>query len=234
MKVIVPLAGPDFVSDAGVVKGLVPFEGKPLLQQTLSRRSWFGQGKDCDMTFVLQDRPETRAFAEHHIADWFPGCSVVFLSHLTKGAALSALSGVAAALSDPDEPVLVDLADICYSVTIDIPRLFAQDAQLGGLALTFESDQPIYSYLRRDGRGNIVEAAEKRLISKEASAGTYGFRSAGVYLRAVANSLARGDTCNDLYYVCPLFNGVLAQGLEVKAYKVDDVQDVKVVGPEFS
>ena len=78
-------------------------------------------------------------------------------------------------------------------------------------------------------QGVVVEAAEKRVISNEASAGTYGFRSGPVFLRALAHALenAATQTYRDLFFVCPLFNGVLAQSLAVATTTVSNVRDIK-------
>jgi hypothetical protein len=229
MRIVVPLAGPDFVGPDGTVKALHPVDGLPLLRRALESRPWADAVPPGDMGFVMMDRPETRAFAEGPLQGWYPGASVVFLSRPTGGAALSALAGMALAAGAQTGPIIVDLADILYSATLDVAATLSDQPRAGGIALTFESDWPGYSYLRCDADGRVVEAAEKRVISSHASAGTYVFASAAVYLRAVAHALenANSQTHNGLFFVCPLFNGVLAQGLDVALAPVSDVIDIK-------
>lgn len=228
--IVVPLAGPDFVSDDGALKALADVgEDEPFLLATLKRRPWARDTAPSNYAFVLHDREETRRFASHHLQSWFPGCRVVFLSHFTTGAALSSLAGAALQLGADNGPVIVDLADILYTSDLDPALHFARNPHVGGLALTFESTNPIYSYLRRDERGQVVEAAEKRVISSEASAGTYAFRSGSVLLKAIAHALenAGSQTYRNLFFVCPLFNGVLAQSLAVTTQAVRNVRDMK-------
>ena len=95
--------------------------------------------------------------------------------------------------------------------------------------LTFDSDLAIYSYLEKNAAGEVVRAAEKKVISRHASAGTYFFRSGAVYLRAVAHALehAEKQMFKNLFFVCPLMNGVLGQSLRVLAIEVEDLRDVK-------
>ena len=228
MQIIVPLAGPDFVREDGSVKALVEVDGQPLLLKTLRERSWFGRVPSSNYTFILHDRAETRAFANSHLSAWFEGCRIVFISDFTRGAALSALAGVSIQ-ADLDAPVICDLADIAYQSDLDIERVFEGNMQAGAIFLTFASDNPVYSYLRRDDSEQVVEAAEKRVISNEASAGTYIFRKASVYLRAVAHALdnAETQTYRNLFFVCPLANGVIDQNLQVEAFAVTDVVDIK-------
>ena len=227
MRVIVPLAGPDFIRADGSLKALHPLNGEPLLRHVLGARHWAGQV--TAYSFVLRDQPETRAFADGPLADWFPGATITYISHYTRGAALSALAALPLG-TDFAEPLIVDLADILYDCTLDPAARLAGDPGLGGIALTFPSDNPAYSYLATDDQGRFVEAAEKRVISANASAGTYVFRDAPTYLRSLAHGLENEatQTFRDLFFVCPLFNGVRDQGKSVALVPVENVTDIKM------
>ena len=230
MEVVVPLAGPDFERSDGSTKAEMLINGQPLLTQALWSRSWWRHGAVTapDFCFVLRDTPVARRFAEGALADWFPGARHVFLSHATAGAAFSAAAGVA--LCDPSAPVCIDLADILYHDDLDATEAFAVNERLGGIALTFSSDRPVYSYLRLDAQERVVEAAEKRVISAHASAGTYFFRDAGVYARALGHAVAHREsqTYRGVYFVCPLFNGVIDCGFDVRHAAVSDIVDIKI------
>jgi len=128
-----------------------------------------------------------------------------------------------------DGPFIVDLADILYASDLKPRSVFSRKPECGAIALAFQSRSPSYSYLRLDHYGGVVEAAEKRVISTNASAGTYLFADASVYLTAVAHALRdfNGQQHNGLLYVCPLFNGVLAAGYTVELVPVTDVVDIK-------
>lgn len=231
MRIVVPLAGPDFVREDGSVKAEQAVNGRPILRQTLNTRPWAKTANSSDYVFVMADRVETRAFAAAALKEWYPDAAVVFLSRYTNGAALTALSGVALG-SENDGPLIIDLADILYDCDIDPNAVFNAHPDCGGIALCFESDWQGYSYLRLDEEDRFVEAAEKRVISNNASAGTYLFSRASVFLQAVAHALENGEAqkFNGMYYVCPLFNGVRAAGFEVKLHRVSNVVDIKQGG----
>lgn len=226
MDVIVPLAGPDFVRSDGSVKALMPIHGEPMLWHILKSRPW--SDDSVRYSFILIDCIETRTFASQYLAQWCPNSNVIFLSTHTRGAALTVLAGIALEANN-NSPLIVDLADILYSSNIDIRSRLSSSSACGGIAFVFKSANPAYSYLRCDDDGKVIEAAEKRVISANASAGTYVFRDSSTYLRAVAHALYNqaGQTHNGLYYVCPLFNGVLDQGFQVELEPVDSVFDVK-------
>ena len=227
MRVIVPLAGPDFIRADGGLKAMHLLEGAPLLRHVLDSRVWAAQV--TGYSFVLLDHPDTCAFAAGPLAQWYPGASITFLSGYTRGAALSALAGMPTG-QDFAEPLIVDLADILYTSDLDPRAVFAGDPDCGGIALTFPADNPAYSYLRTDAQGRFIEAAEKRVISGAASAGTYVFRDTPTYLRALAHGLENeaSQTFRDLFFVCPLFNGVHASDQTVHLASVHDVTDIKM------
>jgi hypothetical protein len=228
LQLLVPLAGPDFDRIDGSTKAEQLVDGQPLLRKTLASRSWMRRGEvtAANMVFVLRDTPTSRRFASGPLASWYPGCSVVFLGAEANGAAMSALAGLT--LLSGNAPLCVDLADILYHDDLDPLGSFSADSKLGGIALTFRSSDSCYSYLRQDATGGVVEAAEKRVISDQASAGTYLFRDSSVYLTALSAALAAPETQTHAgrFFVCPLFNGVVAQGWRVVCHPVADVHDI--------
>lgn len=234
MEIIVPLAGPDFENPDGSTKADIVVNGEPLLRQTLTSRSWWRRGevKSTDMIFVLRDTPCSRGFAQHRLATWFPNCRMVFLSGETRGAAFSALAGVA--LCRPDSVICVDLADIGYVEEFEPEVHFIADQNLGAIAPVFQSDWPLYSYIEYDISGRVIRTVEKERISNNASAGTYFFRNCSVYLNALAHNILNRDIIvyKNLFYVCPMFNGVIGQSLNVITFGVSDVNDIKKLQPD--
>lgn len=227
MNIIVPLAGPDFINPKGQIKGLQRLRGQPMLREVLMSRPWAAEAPSEAYHFALLDSDVSRQFAVNHLKDWFPNCSITFFQHTTRGAALSALA-LCAMLKRLDAPLIIDLADISYGANVDITELFKME-ELGAAALTFPSTDSVYSYLKFDRFGGFLEAREKKVISTVASAGTYLFRSTATYISAVAYALNNAETCgyNDLFYVCPTFNGIKSQGLKVESVTVTNVCDIK-------
>lgn len=227
MRVIVPLAGPNFIRQDGSLKAEIDLNGEPLLRRVLNSRPWASVVNDY--SFVMIDAPETRTFANRKLAKWYPGACVTLVSSYTRGAAFSALAGILTG-KDINAPIIVDLADILYASTLDPVAVFNKNPRCGGIALTFQAKNQAYSYLSLDPAGFFDKAAEKQVISTNASAGTYMFRDMATYLRALAHGLENKEsqTFSGLFFVCPLFNGVKDQGKLVLLEPVTDVVDIKV------
>ncbi len=230
MKIIVPLAGPDFDRADGSVKAELAIDGQALLRKALESRIWWRRGDACDaeIVFILRQTSQSLRFCRDVLSSWYPQASTVLLSSCTAGAAFSALAGLSL-VADSDEPICVDLADILYASECDPCGDFIRRPDLGGVALAFSSDKPVYSYLAVGQDGQVSLAAEKKVISRHASAGTYWFRNPSVLLRAIVHSLDNRaeQTHAGRFFVCPLFNGVIANGFAVSISRVNDVIDIK-------
>ncbi len=226
MNAIIPLAGPDFIHPRFGIRPLVEVEGEPLVRRAITGRPWWRDGTlgPADLVFVLRDVPEAQT-VQGFLTDWFPGSRNVRLSDLTGGALLSALAGTAL-LARPAAPVCVDLVDILYDGPA-MAGLFA-DPAVGGVLPCFQSDEPCYSYAEIAADGSVVRTVEKRVISSHASAGTYLFRDAALFLRAAAYSLEHADALahKGALFLCPAMNGVIAEGLRVLPVPVDNVRPV--------
>jgi hypothetical protein len=229
MPCIIPLAGPQLTHpDFGLI-ARYPVDGVPLLRRTLETRPWWirGQTRARDMIFVLREGAEL-AELRAAVTGWYPDCRTVVLSHLSQGALLSALAG-AAAVATLDGPLIIDLADIIYDSEADPERLFAQANNLGAIVPHFTADDPCYSYLRLGPDGAVIEAAEKRVISHHASAGTYIFRSLGDFLGAAGNALTAAPEelrVGRALFVCPVVNGLVRQGKRVMPLPVHNVRPI--------
>ncbi len=210
MKCVVPLAGPDLWTETFGFRPLVPVEGRPLLQVALDQRAWRGRLESRDYIFVVREVEGLEQLEQALRALW-PECRIVRLSHLTGGALYSALAAMS--LVAPDEPVIVDLADILFTEGPEDPEHLFKAQDWGAIVPVFQSTEPCYSYLEiEDGR--VLRAREKQVISDHASAGVYMFASPQLYLTAAVHSLQQRDELSyrNLLFICPMVNGVIAAG----------------------
>jgi hypothetical protein len=229
MKIVIPLAGPDFESPNGGVKSEAVVNGTPLLRAALEQRFWWRNGDvSCkDLIFILRDTDRSGAFAATSLARWYPNSRVVKVSGDTRGAAFSALAGVAL-VSDPEEVLCIDLVDILYECEVD-PVAEMRRNEADAMAVVFQSTNPSYSYLRTDISGRVVHVAEKQVISTNASVGTYFFASAAVFLEGLARNLRRGikDAYRGVFFVAPVLEGVIHNGGKVLIKNASDIADIK-------
>ncbi len=227
MQVVVPLAGPDYFKNK-IPKGLEPsINNNPQLYHTLKSRIW-STDKNINYSFILHDSEKSRSFVRNHIDQWFPNSNYIYLSNFTKGAALSAISAISFIELENSSPLIFDLADIFFETNIypDFEKKFSDSIFIG---YSFKSDLPIYSYFGCDPNFYIKSVSEKKVISDNASAGVYIYKSASYYLNALAEILTkpRDYLFNNLLYLAPVLNGILDGKRNARLIHVEKYYDYK-------
>jgi dTDP-glucose pyrophosphorylase len=213
MYCIVPLAGPDCYSAQYGIRPLIEINGKPLIEEVLSKRDWFQTGEllPKNLIFVLREDFSLPKLKDY-LKQTFPGCKWVVVSQMTKGALLSAAAAVSL-IENFHQPIAVDLADLIFESTFSPTEAFGNDSSLCGIIPYFSSDNMKYSYLKmKDGK--VLQTAEKQVISNNASAGVYFFRNFAFFLQAIAGTALQEEKyqyCGNLF-LCPSFNALIPMG----------------------
>ena len=230
MNIIIPLAGPDFISPSGRLKSLMRYREDYLTRYIINSRPWFNDKIKHDLVFILVDSKQIRDFVESYLLKWFPKSKVIYLSNCTQGAALTSLIACGM-FDDPSLPLCIDLADIDYETDLDPTIFFDENQSSSAIAITFNSDNPQYSYFLLDEFANFLYAKEKDVIATNDSAGTYLFRNTSVYLDAMSQYLctSRKKLKNNLFYVAPIYNFIRDANRAVRIYKCQLIKDVKCI-----
>jgi len=118
-----------------------------------------------------------------------PSCEIIVVDGLTAGAVCTALLAIEhinnetpLVIANADQLVEVDLCDVIQS--------FEQQSLDAG-TLVFDSVHPRWSYVRLDEHGYVIEAAEKRPISRYATAGIYYFREGRRFVKAAMEMIKK-------------------------------------------
>lgn len=217
MKVIVPIAGPDYFSNK-VIKGLIETSNGPLLKNVLKSRPWSESIKPQEYIFVIQQSEAGLNFYKNYIQHWFPKSRAVFLSDLTKGAALSALAGISYCIEEKENPLIIDLADIKFQSKLKNFKNIFEDNLTDAYIFTFRSDIEKYSYAKANKENVVSDVAEKKVISSNAITGVYLFRSPSIFLEAIesASKIFGNFSYKGLLYISPILNALIAKKKQIK------------------
>lgn len=215
MNILIPIAAEDTFFPAEEFrfpKPLVEVAGKPMIQRTAENLRAIG-GR---MIFVARAH-DIRHFSLDNVLRLIggPDTVIVPLRYPTQGAACSCLMAIEHI--DNDEPLIISNGDQVIEADLaGIVESLRRDRVDAGV-ITFPSVHPRWSYVRSDERGQVLEAAEKRVISRRAVAGVYYFARGRDFVRAATAMIRQGGSVNGAYYVAPCLNQLILEGRTVGA-----------------
>jgi hypothetical protein len=228
-SVIIPLAGPDFFLEK---YGIKPFyktnENQNLIDYILDSRPWSEKNGDLFIFILKKDAPLIQEVIDH-IKSRFSAPQFVFLSSFTKGSLFSALSGVSL-INDIDCPVIIDLADIFFTLDLNVKDCFLNHSSIDCIVPYFHSTNNSFSYLQIIN-GFVIDAKEKEVISNNASAGVYIYRNAQIFLHAVLFAMNNPSVCskNSIFYTCPTINHLKNKHQSILALAVRNAEPFSLV-----
>lgn len=136
----------------------------------------------------------------------------------TSGAACTAL--LSSDYIDNDKELLIMSATELVNIDlVDVISHFKTNGYDAG-CVVFPSIHPRYSFLRIDEHGLVLEAAEKKPISRHASAGLYWFAHGGLFVNAAKSMIRKDVKTNEQYYLCPVFNELLLKNAKIGTYPI--------------
>jgi len=97
-----------------------------------------------------------------------------------------------------------------------------QDKNIDAGVVCFDSIHPKWSYVRLNEKNKIVETAEKRPISRNAIAGFYYFKKGSYFINASMISIKKDASVNGLFFIAPVINELVLQGMNLEAIKIDE------------
>jgi CTP:molybdopterin cytidylyltransferase MocA len=221
MKLLVLMAGDSGLFEVGGArypKNLVEIDGEPLVQRVIDALAPVIEVAR-ESIFMIREEEQRR----HHTGDVVrllaPDARVITVPTLESGAACTALHAIGHI--DRDEALLVCNGD--QVIEADLPAIAADFARHGHDAgvVTFEAVHPRWSYVRTDEAGIVVEAAEKRPISRLATAGVYWFARGGQFLDGVMSMVRKDASVDGVFYICPVFNEVILSGGRIGTHHIE-------------
>jgi len=216
LQIVIPMAGEgkSFI-DAGYKfpKFLVDIAGKPMIQ-------WVTENINAEAKyiFILNEADYNSYNLKHMLPLLVGNCEIVTINEKTEGAPLTVLK--AENLINNNKPLAIINADQYLEWNSnEFFYAMAADECDGGM-VTFESTHPMYSFVNIDKDGFISECAEKKPISRFATAGIYYFRRGSDFVNSAKSMINKKITTHGQYFICPVYNELIAKGMKIRKYDV--------------
>lgn len=220
MLIVFPMAGDLTYDETGysICKPLIQFASGLLLEEVVQ---YYQQVAPAKFIFVVKEEDVKTYKLEYVLAQLFEkgSFSIVSVKRETSGSIASTLLAIAG--EDRDQPMIVTNYDQWLGVD---PKVILDCFQEKGAdfgAVSFDSVHPRWSYVRLDGNSRIIEASEKKPISRNALAGLYYFKSVAIFRNAAEEVLLRASAEEDVRYTSSVLNQCVLQGLQGNIFEID-------------
>jgi NDP-sugar pyrophosphorylase family protein len=221
MNILIPIAGEDrfFKADEYFFpKPLIEIAGTPMIE--LCVRNLVRQFPAAHFIFVVQNEHCTKYSLDGMLRILTKDrCTIVRLNQSTKGALCSAL--LAIDHIPEEEPLAIVNGDQIIDADLGalIDRINAQEHDAA--VVTFESLHPRWSFVQVGPDGFVCEAAEKRVISRNAIAGFYYYRTGKLFIDAALRTLEYEASVGGAYFISQTLNNLVLEGRKIACRKIE-------------
>jgi dTDP-glucose pyrophosphorylase len=219
MKTILLAAGgSDAYADAGYYypKNLIEIAGRPVIEHVIEA---LGDAARDQQLLAMVRRDENMRFHTGRVVRLVEPTATVLEAENTSGAACTALLAIEHIVED--EPLLLVNGD--QVILDDVAGTVAGfgDRGLDGGVIVFEGVHPRWSYVRIDDAGIVIEASEKRPISRLATAGAYWFARGRDFVDCAMAMIRKDASVGGAFYVCPTINEMVLRNRRVGIHPID-------------
>jgi len=210
VNILLPIAGRDRYFPEGQYvfpKPLVDIGGTPLIEHTL--RGLLSITGEPRFTFVVQAQ-DCKAYGLDDVLAVVTGrqrADIVRLTAPTQGAICSCLMAIDHI--DPEEELVITNGDQVILADLNLAIREFRRRHLDGGVITFESTHPRFSYVHTDANGEILETAEKRVISRLGIAGFYYFRRGADFVAAAKRVLLNNNPIQGAFFISQALNEMI-------------------------
>ena len=181
-------------------KPLIDVKGVPMFKRVLDN---IAGDADNDVVAIVRADHIRDYSIDKKLQEAHPGIEIVWTNGPTEGAACTVMLGID---KHSDEDVLIANCD--QIALFDVDTFNDICITHDGTILTFTSNdpEPKHSYVTVDAEGHLIELAEKKKISNEATVGVYHFGSQREFSIAVDKMIQANDRVNNEFYLAPAYN----------------------------
>lgn len=197
-------------------KPLIELNGIPLFKHAISSVS--ADGINLKYSFIVRQEHIEEYKIDKGIKQFQPGANVFSVLKTTRGAVETCL--IAESVIADDDSVVVMDCDLEFRskrFLEIIKESLSQSIEKanGGALISFESNDPKYSYAEIGEDGFVKQTAEKEVISNHALCGAYFFSSGKRFKQIAHQLLNEPEFKKPEYYVSLLYNYLLTDGEKV-------------------
>lgn len=215
LNILIPMAGAGSrFKKAGYTfpKPLIEVNGSPMIEKVVKSLQI-----KANYIFIINDDHQKKYNIRSLLQTMQPNCKIITVKKITKGAACTTL--LSKKYIDNDNPLLIVNSDqiIKWNSSKTMYEFIYKNVD-GGI-LVFKSIHPKWSYAKLK-KNNVIEVAEKKVISNNATVGVYFWKKGKDYVSCAEKMIKNNIKTNNEFYVCPVYNEAIKEGKKIIVSKV--------------
>lgn len=221
INIVVPLAGSGkSYTQAGysMPKSLVDVSGKPMIEQVIKNLT----PKQPHQFIFIMIKEQYEKFPQYNqifSSTTNNNFKIITVEKAPQGAACSVLTAID--FINNNNPLIVANGDQIIDEKIDEFIINARKSNASGYIMTFEASHPKWSFVRLNKNKEVIETAEKKVISNHATVGIYYFKQGKMFVSAALSMIEKNIRFNNEFYVCPSYNELILQGEKILSWDIN-------------
>ncbi len=218
LNIVIPMAGKGSrFADVGfeLPKPLIPIHGKAMIQVVVENLT---PNVEHRFIFICQNEHIKKYDLVNKLKSYSKTAEVIGIDGVTEGQLCSVL--VAKDFINNDDQVMTANSDQYIDFDINAYLNVIEEKKYDGLIMTMTSDDPKWSYAKIDKNGCVVQTAEKKVISKDATVGIFNFKKGCDFVAAAEKMIEDNQRTNGEFYTCPAYNYLIKDGQKIGIYSI--------------
>ena len=218
MNLLVPMAGADGAfarRGHSHGKALAEIGGKALIEHVWD---YLKAIRISSVSFVIRRRDSDQHRLGHVLKLMVPDSSIILAEGETAGAACTALLAIEK-IDNNDELVIANGDQVILRDLNGVIDGF-RDRGLDAGVVVFDDIHPRWSFVRLDGDQMVIEAAEKKPISRMATAGFYSFRRGCDFVDGARRMILKDSHVDGRFFVCPVLNELVLRHMAIGIHQI--------------
>ncbi len=219
LNIVIPMAGEGSrFKKAGFSfpKPLIEINQKPMIQIVIE-----SLGLKGNYIFLVRKEHLEKYNLKNFLRLLVPRCKIILVDKLTEGAACTVL--LTKKLINNNKPLIISNSDQFIEWNSSKTMYNFVNKKADGGILTFNAIHPKWSYAKLGSNENVIEVAEKKVISNNATVGVYYWRYGKDFVKYAEQMIKNNTRVNNEFYVCPVFNEAIRDKKKIKIKNVDSM-----------
>lgn len=215
MNIVIPMAGRGTRVNLDRPKPLGKIFDKSLIEWAVSTLNLEGQ-----YIFItrLYDHPGWNYELQELLMKIKPGCKIISVNYTTEGPASSAL--LAKELINNDQPLIITNCDQILEWNAEAFQQHVTSTNCDGCVVTYPTDKPSNSYVAVDETGQIINIAEKKVISNNSLNGIHYWKQGKDFVWAAEKMIQDDIRTNGEFYISLTYYPLMLANKKLNIFQI--------------